>query len=223
MAENNLNNDPNVSNFLSSLNAVFSALRGTFAPRNNAGDVGDGAADLGSSTNSWARAYIQTLIVGGAEVDLASVAVGAAVFVFDATECKLCVAWQSDEMFGDCVFGCWSGGKVSYRRNGHGWRRNNCNQRRQCNTDFEERLQLDALATHMQNCSSRCRKQAWGNTCGSGNATSAVGLGTQRARTRIFTGLSQGNAFNVQIGAGGAGGAGGGAAGDDGFALLFAF
>ena len=75
MAENNLNNDPNVSNFLSSLNAVFSALRGTFAPRNNAGNVGDGAADLGSSTNSWARAYIQTLIVGGVEVDLASVAV----------------------------------------------------------------------------------------------------------------------------------------------------
>ena len=95
MAENNLNNDPNVSNFLSSLNAVFSALRGTFAPRNNAGNVGDGAADLGSSTNSWARAYIETLIVGGVPVDLASVAVGAAVFVFDATNASY--AWPGNQ------------------------------------------------------------------------------------------------------------------------------
>ena len=57
MAENNLNNDPNISNFLSSLNAAFSAFRGTFAPRNNAGNVGDAAADLGSSTNNWDNIY----------------------------------------------------------------------------------------------------------------------------------------------------------------------
>ena len=95
MAENNLNNDPNVSNFLSSLNAVFSALRGTFAPRNNAGDVGDGAADLGSSTNNWDRAYIKRLIAGGNLVDIASLAVSAATYIFDATDASF--SWPGSQ------------------------------------------------------------------------------------------------------------------------------
>ena len=95
MAENNLNNDPNVSNFLSSLNAAFSAFRGTFAPRNNAGDVGDKAADLGSATNNWDRRIFDRLVAGGIEVDLASVAVSAAIYVFDADDASF--AWPGSQ------------------------------------------------------------------------------------------------------------------------------
>ena len=95
MAENNLNNDPNVNNFLSSLNAVFSAFRGTLAPRNNAGRVRPSSADLGSPTFPWRRLYVDELVAGGEVVDLASIAVSAATYVFDATDANF--AWPGSQ------------------------------------------------------------------------------------------------------------------------------
>ena len=215
MAENDLNNDPNVSNFLSSLNAVFSALRGTFAPRNNAGNVGDGAADIGSSTNNWDRIYAKQLIVGGNAIDLAAIAASATIYVFDATDASF--SWPLSKT--KCLAFAFSGVAGGEGTTGTGADGGATTVTRGSAT-LTSRAQ-PASAGPGGIAPTESRYFGWGNTAAGFGANDDIG--TQRARTRIFTGLSQGDSFNIQLGAGGAGGSGGGAAGDDGFALLFAF
>lgn len=86
MSENNLNNDPNQASLLASIVAIYGALRGTVAPRDAAGVVGPGAADLGSAINPWDRVFCSHIIAGAAEVDVAALAQSAPVFVFRTSD-----------------------------------------------------------------------------------------------------------------------------------------
>ena len=85
MGDNPLNNTPSQSSLLASINSIYGALRGAFVPRDSAGVVGAGAADIGSTTVPWDVAYINSLNVGGLDVDVAALAVGAAVYPFTAS------------------------------------------------------------------------------------------------------------------------------------------
>ena len=86
MGDNPLNNIPSQGSLLASINAIYGALRGAFVPRDAAGVVGAGSADLGSTTVPWDSAYINALIVGGAAVDVAALANSAPIYPFRASD-----------------------------------------------------------------------------------------------------------------------------------------
>ena len=68
MADTPLNNIPQRATLLSSVNALFAALRGDLVPRNAAGVVGDGVADLGIVGAAWRRIRAQYFEIGGVDV-----------------------------------------------------------------------------------------------------------------------------------------------------------
>ena len=104
MGDNPLNNIPSQSSLLASINAVYGALRGVLVPRDAAGVPAAGAADLGSTTVPWDSAYVNQIVVGGSQVDVAALAVGAPIYPFPASDSSF--SWPGSQT--RCLMLLWS-------------------------------------------------------------------------------------------------------------------
>lgn len=106
MADTPLNNDPNGQNILSSVVALYGALRGALVPRTADGEARHLAADLGTTTKWWNRIFVRSLVVGGEEVNVANLAAAAPAYVF--AESDPAFSWPAD--LPNCLAVLYSGG-----------------------------------------------------------------------------------------------------------------
>ena len=192
-------------------------LRGGPGVVNALGASTDGQIDLGSALNKWRDLFATGIVIGSDRVDVASLAGSAAVYVFDATDATF--EWPGTHTKCFAIAGSGVAGSRTTTASSGG-------------DGGATTVTIDA-ATLSSAPGGRIARSTFGAVASRagwrtaneppGNATSDQ-IGLQTIRSRFFDGLSHGDEIDVQIGAGGAAGSGAGAAaGDDGFAILFAF
>lgn len=218
MADSNLNNDPNQNNILASVNALFGALRGVLVPRRADGVAADGAADLGTAEKAWDKLFVKRLIIGGAQVDIAALAVGAPAYVFTASNPNF--VWPGSQT--RCLCLLWSGGSGG---NGgsrapnlappgdggattvtHGATTVSTGRVQTANAQVGSQAYTGAVVPYLARLNEAVRGA--GGKGGLGTSTTGVndGLpGIQNKQYFLLTGMAKGDTLNIQIGAGGAG------------------